>query len=108
MNRVSLPAKHCHWARDAVWIGDSASTKAFSGDRGNIALKTIKGVRVSHLVLWPNVRPWQWLAPQPMLCCIRDFTRAAQQLKRAVAASATHHIDSDASQPVTLAGMSGA
>jgi hypothetical protein len=61
-----------------------ADTREFANDRGNIALRPLKGAGISHLVLWPNVRPWHWLAPQPMLCCINDFSRAAEQLSAAV------------------------
>jgi hypothetical protein len=86
----------------------SASTRSFSADHGNIALKTVKGERVSHLVLWPNVRPCHWLAPQPMLCCISDFTRAAEQLNLAVQSSAVITPSEAEPQEVVLAGAPGA
>ena len=81
-----------------------ASTRSYSADRGNIALKTVSGARVSHLVLWPNVRPWHWLAPQPMLCCISDFTRAAQQLNHAVKSCANLTTFESDPQEVILTG----
>ncbi|MEM7257061.1 MAG: photosynthetic complex putative assembly protein PuhB [Pseudomonadota bacterium] len=85
----------------------SASTRSYSADRGNIALKTVKGARVSHLVLWPNVRPWHWLAPQPMLCCISDFTRATEQLNHAVKSRANFTASETGPQEVIMAGAPG-
>lgn len=64
----------------------SADTSAFSKDRGNIAFTVKSGVRVSQLVLWPNVRPWHWVSPKPMLCCINDFSAASEVLLSAVIA----------------------
>ena len=53
-------------------------------DIGNIAFTVAEGTRVSHLVLWPNVRPWHWIAPQPMFCCVDGLSRASAILTHAV------------------------
>lgn len=53
-------------------------------DIGNIAFTVAEGARVSHMVLWPNVRPWHWMAPQPMFCCVDGLSKASAILTRAV------------------------
>lgn len=39
---------------------------------GTIAMRTLSETRLSFLVLWPHVRPWQIKRTQPALRCIRD------------------------------------
>jgi hypothetical protein len=62
----------------------SADVSDFGRNIGNIAFKVEEGARVSHLVLWPNVRPWYWLSPRPMLCCVSDLGKAAELLTGAI------------------------
>jgi hypothetical protein len=40
---------------------------------GDVALQLAPAERVSYLLLWPHVRPWQWRQPQPMLRALRDY-----------------------------------
>lgn len=51
---------------------------------GDIALQLVDTNRVSYLVLWPNVRPWRWAEPQPVLRCLADADEAAKVLCDAV------------------------
>lgn len=61
-----------------------ADVSAQYRDIGNIAFEIEPGARVSHLVLWPNVKPWHWFSPQPMLCCVNDLSKASSILTDAV------------------------
>ncbi len=40
---------------------------------GDVALQLAPDERVSYLLLWPHVRPWQWRHPQPMLRALKDY-----------------------------------
>lgn len=44
---------------------------------GDVALQLAATERVSYLLLWPHVRPWQWRHPQPMLRAIADHEHVA-------------------------------
>ena len=46
---------------------------------GTIALGTLGNTRLSYLVCWPHVRPWQFRT-QPALRCIPEAKRVAQLL----------------------------
>ncbi|MBB4284380.1 photosynthetic complex putative assembly protein PuhB [Roseospira goensis] len=47
-----------------------AQLRVFRDGTGNIPLVLMPGQSVSGLMLWPHVRPWQWVRPQPMLRAI--------------------------------------
>lgn len=66
----------------------SASVKKAKDGRGSIALKVVKPNRVAWLVLWPNVRPWSFSNPQPMLRCLKDAGTIATMLVAALEAEA--------------------
>ena len=51
---------------------------------GDIPLTVIDKERVSYLVLWPHVRPWQFSRPQPMLRCIPNVSEVARVLGHVV------------------------
>ena len=51
---------------------------------GDIPLTVIDKERVSYLVLWPHVRPWQFSRPQPMLRCIPNVGEVAKILGHVV------------------------
>jgi hypothetical protein len=50
----------------------------------SIALAVAKPNRVAWLVLWPNVRPWTFTNPQPMLRCLSDVAAVTPLLARAL------------------------
>jgi hypothetical protein len=49
-------------------------------DAGDLALQLAPDQRVSYLLLWPHVRPWQWRHPQPMLRAIAGHDAVGEQL----------------------------
>ena len=50
---------------------------------GTIVLETLGDTRISYLVAWPHVRPWQLSKTQPALRCIPDAARVARVLTNA-------------------------
>jgi hypothetical protein len=56
------------------------------GGSGNIALAVSKPNRIAWLVLWPNVRPWTFNNPQPLLRALEDAGTVAPMLARALEA----------------------
>lgn len=56
------------------------------GGTGNIALAVSKPNRIAWLVLWPNVRPWTFNNPQPLLRALEDADTVAPMLARALEA----------------------
>lgn len=67
---------------------ETASVKKAKDGRGSIALKVVRPNRVAWLVLWPNVRPWSFSNPQPMLRCLKDAGTVAPMLAAALEADA--------------------
>jgi len=63
---------------------DAAATTAQPFGTGSIALTVARPNRVAWLVLWPNVRPWSFNNPQPMLRCLRDAKVVAPLLAQAL------------------------
>lgn len=56
------------------------------GGTGNIALAVSKPNRIAWLVLWPNVKPWTFNNPQPLLRALEDAGAVASMLARALEA----------------------
>ena len=73
---------------------------AAAGRRGDgtadIALTLARGSRIGYLVNWPNVRPWHFARPQPMLRALADGERVAALLAEALAAATRPATDSQA------------
>ena len=69
---------------------EGAGLRTYSDGTGDITLSLAPGQRINYLIMWPNVRPWRILTPQPMLRCIPDAERVADilgaALREAVAA----------------------
>lgn len=57
---------------------DGVSVISRGQGTGDVALQLAQTERVSYLLLWPHVRPWQWRQPQPMLRAIADHAPVAQ------------------------------
>jgi hypothetical protein len=58
-----------------------AATLAAKGNgTGTIAMETLGDTRISYLVCWPHVRPWQFAKTQPALRCIPDVARVSRLL----------------------------
>jgi hypothetical protein len=62
----------------------SADLKVYSDGTGDIPLVVSAPKRQSMVVLWPHVRPWRTIEPQPMLRCIPDAARVAETLATAL------------------------
>lgn len=60
------------------------------GGAGNIALAVSKPNRIAWLVLWPNVKPWTFNNPQPLLRALEDAGAVASMLARALEADGGH------------------
>lgn len=64
----------------------SADLKVHSDGTGDIPLLVSAPKRQSMIVLWPHVRPWRTIEPQPMLRCIPEASRVAEILATALRA----------------------
>jgi len=58
---------------------------AAGSSAGEIPMQLQEGHKVSYIVMWPNVRPWKFLAAQPMFRAVNDVTDVADLLADAVA-----------------------
>jgi hypothetical protein len=67
-------------------VVESAAAGRRSDGTADIALTLARGSRIGYLVNWPNVRPWHFSRPQPMLRALPDGERAAALLADALAA----------------------
>ena len=63
----------------------SADMRVSKNGFGDIPLRVTEGSRVSYIVLWPNVRPWNFLSPEPMLRSIANV----EEVARLIAVTAT-------------------
>lgn len=66
----------------------SADLKLCADGSGDIALSLEGPGRQSLVVLWPHVRPWHTVRPQPALRCVPNANDVAETLARAVTAVA--------------------
>jgi hypothetical protein len=64
-----------------------AALKTYGDGSGDIPLK-LADDRVSHLLLWPHVRPWKLITSEPMLRAVPDAAIAAAKLKEALTGAA--------------------
>lgn len=64
----------------------SADLKVYRDGSGDIPLSLAAGKRQSLVLLWPHVRPWRTVSPEPMLRCIPDAQRVADILSGALRA----------------------
>ena len=58
----------------------AATLAAKRNGTGTIAMETLGDTRISYLVCWPHVRPWQFAKTQPSLRAIPDVARVARLL----------------------------
>jgi hypothetical protein len=62
----------------------SADLKLRADGSGDVALTVSGSKRQSIVVLWPHVRPWRTVEPEPMLRCIPDAHGVAEILSTAL------------------------
>ncbi|SEP93564.1 PH domain-containing protein [Ectothiorhodospira magna] len=80
----------------------SASVKLHGDGTGDIPLALEPPERVSYMIMWPHVRPWRLLTPQPMLRCIPDAGRVAELLGKAIQGE---YVPADPNARPELTGM---
>ncbi len=80
----------------------SASLKLHGDGTGDIPVEVEAGERIVAMYIWPNVRPWSWNRPQPMLRSVPDALDVASRL-----ASALEGRPSVVRGPVAAADSSG-
>ncbi len=66
---------------------ETARLNARADGSGDIALATVPDERAGYFLLWPNVRPWRFARPEPMLRALADARGPAEILARAMAAA---------------------
>jgi hypothetical protein len=67
---------------------ESAAAKLQGDGTADLPLRLRPGERISYLVLWPNVRPWRFSRPEPMLRAVPDGAQVAELLASALAEAA--------------------
>jgi len=58
----------------------NAALKTYRDGSGDIPLQVSDDKRVSYVLLWPHIRPWQLRAPEPMLRSVPDAAIVAAKL----------------------------
>lgn len=66
---------------------DAAEMVEHSNGTGTITTQITADNRLAWLALWPNVRPWNFKAPQPALRCIENPHAVASLLATSMAAA---------------------
>lgn len=66
---------------------DAAQMVEHSNGTGTITMRITADNRLAWLALWPNVRPWNFKAPQPALRCIENPQAVASLLATSMAAA---------------------
>lgn len=66
----------------------SASVKCYGDGYGDIPITLDDSHRISYVVMWPHVRPWQFTRPQPMLRGISQAWSVAEKLADAASSVA--------------------
>lgn len=78
---------------------DTAAVGASTLGTKGITLAVAKPNRIAWLVLWPNVRPWTFTNPQPMLRCLTDAAEVSAILGKALEADAGSALATGARAP---------
>lgn len=68
---------------------ESAGLRTYPDGSGDIPLVLNEGQKVSYLIMWPNVRPWRFSNPQPMLRGIPEAAKVAEILAEALRSAAS-------------------
>jgi hypothetical protein len=75
---------------------ESADFKQYADHSGDIPLQLKPSEQTSYIMLWPNVRPWHFSRPQPMLRCVANAKQVADTLAEALLTA--HSMDDEKSQ----------
>jgi hypothetical protein len=81
---------------------EGAGRRTYPDGTGDITLTLAPGQRINYFIMWPNVRPWRMLKPQPMIRCVPNAARVAEILGAALReATATEEKGGDKQSRVT-------
>lgn len=92
---------------------ESAGLRTYPDGTGDIPLVLAAEQKVNYLIMWPNVRPWQFFNAQPMLRGIPNAEAVAELLAEALreamqadapAAAADASAETDPGKPAAQAG----
>ena len=78
---------------------ESAGLRTYPDGSGDIPLVLNAEQKVSYLIMWPNVRPWRFSNPQPMLRGIPDAANVAEILAEALRSASAEMADETESAP---------
>ncbi|MEM6302204.1 MAG: photosynthetic complex putative assembly protein PuhB [Pseudomonadota bacterium] len=62
----------------------SADMRRFADGSGDVLFTLNPKKRMSYILLWPHVRPWRFLQPQPSIRCLESLEGACAALAAAV------------------------
>jgi len=80
---------------------EGAALRSHGDGTGDLVLKVNRRERISWLLLWPNVRPWRYRQPEPMLRAIPEVNLVASLLTRELRRSAGVEAETPAVMPET-------
>jgi Bacterial PH domain len=83
---------------------EQVAFRRYRDGSGDIPLKLVKGQRIAWLLLWPSIRPWRFLAPEPMLRGLAEPEKAARILAEALKLA---HPEGAAAMPQTVQDETG-
>jgi hypothetical protein len=87
----------------------NAALKVRSDGSGDIPLALTPGNRIAWMLLWPHVRPWRMLKPEPTLRAIPDAAEVAAILAPALtAANGANAVTTPIRQPAKRRETAGA
>jgi hypothetical protein len=66
---------------------EKVSVRVHRDGAGDVALRLKPGPSVAYPKLWPHVRPWSFVRPEPALRCVPGAGAVAASLSREVAAT---------------------
>jgi PH (Pleckstrin Homology) domain-containing protein len=78
----------------------TVSKAELRGKAGHLAIKLLRGHRMSWLVQWPHVRAWRFSDPEPSLVCLADAQKVAEILALAVTQDASMRLAAQRQWPV--------
>lgn len=79
---------------------ESAALKLWPNGTGDIPLSIVSERRLSYVLFWPNVRPWRFTRPEPMMRAVPQAEAVAAILAAQLAAA---HGDAAAAEPAVRA-----
>lgn len=72
---------------------EQAGVRRARDGSGDLCLQMKRGQRASYTIMWPLVRPWHFLRPQPALRALPNVDLVAQQFLRGIEQMAENHAD---------------